>query len=287
MTSYDRAVEAAEWLRPRLPIRPVLGITLGTGGGSDVSFLKELIRFPFGDIPHFDATGVKSHVGELVAGMVGEVPVICLAGRYHYYEGRSMEHIVHPVRTLHMLGCLGVIFTNAAGGIHPEQQPGDLVLLRDHINLMPDNPLRGPNDDRLGPRFPDMLHAYDPQWREQAQLAAGKKGLTLLEGVYVGLAGPNLETAAEYTFLHRIGGDLVGMSTVPEVIAARHCGMKVAGVSVVSNVCYPPERMQPTSLESVITTVESARIRLYHLLEAWIPLLVKKTIPSESCISME
>jgi purine-nucleoside phosphorylase len=273
MSPYDRAAEAADWLARQLPVRPLLGITLGTGGGREVPFLHEHLRIPYAQIPHFAATGVESHAGELIAGMIGEVPVICLAGRYHYYEGWPMAHIVHPVRTLRLLGCTGILLTNAAGGIHPEQQPGDLVLIRDHINLIPDNPLRGLNDDRLGPRFPDMLDAYDPVWRTLARQAASKMGLDLTEGVYVGLAGPNLETGAEYTFLHRIGGDLVGMSTVPEVIAARHCGLNVAAVSVVSNVCYPPERMQPTSLESVIATVTSARDRLYTLLENWIPLI--------------
>jgi len=268
---YDLAQEAAHALREQLPFLPVIAITLGTGGGGEGLFFEEHHRIPFPEIPHFPATSVQSHRGDLILGRLGDIPLACLSGRYHYYEGHSMNTVVHPVRTLALLGCKGFIFTNAAGGLHPDQQAGDLVLLRDHINLMPDNPLRGSNDERLGPRFPDMLHAYDPDWRLAAHQAAGTLGMVLKEGVYAALPGPNLETPAEYAYLHRIGADLVGMSTVPEVIAARHMGLRVAAVSVVSNVCYPPERIAPTSVEDVIAAVAAAREKLYRLLQAWIP----------------
>lgn len=270
---YDMALEASDRLKERLPFLPVLGLTLGTGGGGELSFLEEAVRVPYGEIPHFRSTGVASHRGELVLGRVGGVPVAVLSGRFHHYEGLPMAQVVHPVRTLGLLGVQGMIFTNAAGGLGADQEQGDLVLLRDHINLLPDNPLRGPNDERLGPRFPDMSDAYDPAWRAAARQAAQEVGTPLREGVYAALAGPNLETPAEYLYLHRIGADLVGMSTVPEVLAARHMGLRVAGLSVVSNVCYPPERIRPTSVEDVIAAVEAAHGKLYRLLEHWIPAL--------------
>lgn len=273
MSAYERAEDAAAWLRQQLPYLPKYGLTLGTGGGGSLDFMEETMRIPYGDIPHFIAPSVKSHQGSIILGMVGDTPLAVLAGRSHYYEGLSIQEIVHPVRTLGRLGCAGMIFTNAAGGLHPDQQAGDLVLLRDHINLIPDNPLRGQNDERLGPRFPDMSDAYDAAWRQLGMNAASRIPLRLLEGTYVSLPGPNMETPAEYTWLHRIGGDLVGMSTVPEVIAARHMGMKVAGLSVVSNVCYPPERIQATTVEMVIAAVNEAHGRLYLLLKEWIPTL--------------
>ncbi len=268
--AWDLAGEAAEWLQQAIGSRPRLAITLGTGGGQTTGLFPVEVRIPYREIPHFMTTGVESHAGEITTGVLGGVPVICLSGRFHYYEGWSMAAIVHPVRTMARLGCEGMIITNAAGGLHPDHNPGDLVLLRDHINLMPDNPLRGVNDERMGPRFPDMMAAYDPAWRQAAHRAASHLRMSLHEGVYAGLAGPNLETPAEYLFLHRIGADLVGMSTVPEVIAARHCGMRVAALSVVSNVCYPPERISHTTHASVIDTVAHARQRLYELLTEWV-----------------
>jgi purine-nucleoside phosphorylase len=268
---YDLAREAARVLRERLPFLPAIAITLGTGGGGGDLFFEENMRIPFPEIPHFPSTSVQSHRGELILGRLGEIPLVCLSGRYHYYEGQTMATIVHPVRTLGLLGCKGFIFTNAAGGLHPDQEAGDLVLLRDHINLLPDNPLRGPNDERLGPRFPDMLHAYDPDWRQAAHRSADALCMVLREGVYAALPGPNLETPAEYRYLHGIGADLVGMSTVPEVIAARHMGLRVAAVSVVSNVCYPEHRIRATSVEDVIAAVAAAREKLYRLLHNWIP----------------
>lgn len=272
-TPYEMAREAADWLQERLPFLPFLGLTLGTGAGGQLGFLEEAMRLPFGDIPYFRPTAVAGHRGELLLGRVGGVPVAVLSGRFHYYEGHPMTQVVHPVRTLGLLGVQGMIFTNAAGGLGEGQEQGDLVLLRDHINLMPDNPLRGVNDERFGPRFPDMSDAYDPAWRNAATAAAQQEGLTLREGVYAALAGPNLETPAEYLYLHRIGADLVGMSTVPEVLAARHMGLRVAGLSVVSNVCYPPERIRPTTGEDVIAAVEAAHGPLYRLLARWIPAL--------------
>jgi purine-nucleoside phosphorylase len=234
--------------------------------------MEAVTTIPYTDIPHFVASSVQSHQGALILGRVGSVPVICLAGRSHYYEGLPMHQIVHPVRTMALLGCEGIIFTNAAGGLNPDYEAGDLVLLRDHINQIP-NPLNGPNESRFGPRFPDMMAAYDPTWRQAAIRAAGQINVKLSEGVYVALPGPNLETPAEYNYCRIIGADLVGMSTVPEVIAARHIGLKVAALSVVSNVCFPLERIRPTTVDMVIATVNNAHNQLYKLLSHWIPLI--------------
>ncbi len=270
MGAFEHAEEAAIWLQQKTGVRPTLGIVLGTGGGDASALMENPVSIPFGDIPHFHVPTVLSHQGRLLIGTIHGIPVACLAGRFHTYEGLPMDDIVHPIRTLGRWGVDGVILTNAAGGIHPDHQAGDLSLIRDHINLMGKNPLTGPNDERLGTRFPDMLHAYDPSWRALAKSCAADLDIPLHEGVYVGLAGPNLETPAEYAFCHRMGGDLIGMSTVPEVIAARHIGLKVGAVSVVTNVCYPPERIQETSHEDVVASVEGAREKLYRFLRAWV-----------------
>ncbi|MEZ5030509.1 MAG: purine-nucleoside phosphorylase [Saprospiraceae bacterium] len=270
MGAFDHAEEAASWLRQHTGITPTLGIVLGTGGGDASALLDNPRSIPYGDIPHFHVPSVLSHQGLLLVGTIQGIPVACLAGRFHVYEGLPMDDIVHPIRTLGRWGVEGVILTNAAGGIHPDHQAGDLSLIKDHINLMGKNPLTGPNDERFGPRFPDMLHAYDPAWRALAKACSTKLDLPLHEGVYVGLAGPNLETPAEYAFCHRIGGDLIGMSTVPEVIAARHMGLKVSAISVITNVCYPPERILETSHEDVVASVEGAKERLFRLLRGWV-----------------
>lgn len=273
MGAFERAEEAANWLRQKTGIQPRLGIVLGTGGGDASSLLENATAIPFGEIPHFHVPTVLSHQGKLLVGTINKIPLVCLAGRFHTYEGLPMDDIVHPIRTLGRWGVEGVILTNAAGGIHPDHQAGDLSLIRDHINLMGKNPLTGPNDERFGPRFPDMLNAYDPAWRNLAKTCASELGIPLHEGVYVGLAGPNLETPAEYAFCHRMGGDLIGMSTVPEVIAARHMGMKVGAVSVVTNVCYPPERILETTHDDVVASVEGAKERLFRFLRAWVEVI--------------
>lgn len=274
--AYQNASEAAAWLRRTLPFLPRYAITLGTGTGGRLDFMDAVVTIPYSDIPHFAASSVQSHQGALILGRVGVVPVVCLAGRSHYYEGLPMHQIVHPARTMALLGCEGIIFTNAAGGLNPEFEGGDLVLLRDHINQIP-NPLNGPNDARFGPRFPDMMNAYDPAWCKAAMQAAEQLNIKLCEGVYIALTGPNLETPAEYNYCRILGADLVGMSTVPEVIAARHIGLKVAALSVVSNVCYPLDRIQPTTVDMVIATVNTAHEKLYKLLSLWIPLMAEYT----------
>ena len=264
---YERVREAADFLHDAHFGSATTGLVLGTGQDHLLSDFKIIREISYRDIPHFVPSTVASHKGALLYGIWGETPLWIMAGRQHYYEGYDMQEVTFPVRLLHFLGVENLVLTNAAGGLHPEFQGGDLVLIRDHINLMPENPLRGRNDERLGVRFPDMSEAYDTAWRQKGIDAMEKLGYPPHTGVYAALQGPNLETPAEYRFLHTIGADLVGMSTVPEVIVARHCGMKVLAISVVSNVCYPPERIVYTTLESVIHQVHQAGFRVKKLLD--------------------
>ena len=258
LSEYDYVHEAALHLKGRLPFVPKAGIIVGTGLGSWVNALDIIAEIDIADIPHMIRPGVTTHTGRMSFAIIHGVPVAILAGRIHYYEGYSMNEVVRPVRILHEIGCTHLVITNAAGGLNPDFDSGDILLIRDHINLMSDNPLRGPNEERWGSRFPDMMHAYDPMWLKFAQSAAEKSGIKIQTGVYAGNAGPSLETPAEYQFLHTIGADLVGMSAVPEVIAANHIGMKVLALSVVANVCYPPERISVTTVDSALRVLEAS-----------------------------
>ena len=214
------------------------------------------------DIPHFPISTVKSHQSKLLFGTLAGVPIVAMAGRFHYYEGYSMREVTFPIRVLHLLGIEKLILSNVSGSTNAALEAGDIVFVKDHINLQPENPLRGENDERLGPRFPDMLHTYDPQMLQLAEQIAQQNNIKTHRGIYVALQGPNLETPAEYGFLHRIGGDLVGMSTVPEVIVARHSGLSVFVISVVSNKCFPIEEIQMTTLESVIEIAQKAEPKM-------------------------
>ncbi len=255
---YELVREAAAYIKHRMPFAPKVGIILGTGLGTWTKSIDTVAQINTAEVPNMISPKVASHKGSLSFAMIHNVPVAILAGRVHYYEGYEMNEVVRPVRVLHGIGCTHLVTTNAAGGLNAEFDGGDIVLIRDHINLMNANPLRGPNEERWGPRFPDMMHAYDPQWIAFARQQAEILGIKINTGVYAGLAGPNLETPAEYEYLHRIGADLVGMSAVPEVIAAHHIGMKVLAMSVVSNVCYPPDRIRETTVEEVIRVVETS-----------------------------
>ena len=255
---YDQIQEACAWLRTQTDFQPRYGIILGTGLSNLSDEIETVVEIPYGQIPHFPVSTVQSHKGKLVFGMLAGKPVVAMAGRFHYYEGYSMQEVTFPVRVLKFLGIEHLLLSNAAGGLNAAYQAGDLVFIKDHINLQPENPLRGPNDERLGPRFPDMLGAYDRGLNANALAIAKKYNIRAHEGIYFSWQGPNLETPAEYEFLHRIGADVVGMSTVPEVLVARHMVLPVWVVSVVSNQCYPIEAIQETSLEDVIAAVEKA-----------------------------
>jgi purine-nucleoside phosphorylase len=230
--------EAAAVVQRRTAHQPQVGIILGSGLNALADEMEDADRIPYADIPHYGQTSVTGHRGQIVIGRLAGQEVFVMQGRVHAYEGISLQRATLPVRVMHELGIRTLIVTNAAGGLDPSYRPGDLMLIRDHIGLMAmtgGNPLWGPNDDSLGPRFPSMNKAYDPALRRLALKVAGELGIKLLQGVYVGLGGPAFETPAEVRFLRMIGGDAVGMSTVPEVIVARHTGMRVLGISGISN----------------------------------------------------
>lgn len=254
---YKKVQEAAHWIKSSMPFVPKASIILGTGMSSWLEELDIVEEFRITEVPHMVPPTVASHQGRMCFTIINNIPTIILAGRLHYYEGHEMMVVVRPVRILYTLGCRQLLMTNAAGGLNPDFESGDIVAIRDHINLVTEHPLRGPNENRWGPRFPDMTFAYDPDWLAFAKKTGSDLGISIKDGVYAGLPGPSLETPAEYQYLHRIGADLVGMSTVPEVIVARHLGMKVLALSVVTNVCYPQERIKVTTVEDVIQMVES------------------------------
>jgi purine-nucleoside phosphorylase len=235
MDEFIRAESAAQFLLLQTTLRPTIGLVLGSGLGGFADELSEATRIPYANIPSFPRSTAVGHAGQMVIGKVGDVAVAAMQGRVHLYEGYSAREVAFPTRVLGRMGVRALILTNAAGGINLEYRQGALVVITDHINLQGQNPLVGANDDRLGPRFPDMTQAYCKPYREIALRAASRLGKTVYEGVYAGLLGPSYETPAEIRYLRTIGADLVGMSTIPEVIAARHMGLKVLAISCVTN----------------------------------------------------
>ncbi len=258
MDLFEKLEVTVDHIRTLTDQQPRLGFVLGTGLGDLESQIEVICRIPYADIPFFPVATVESHKGELIFGRLFEVPVVAMSGRFHFYEGHSMESLTFPVRVLKKLGIATLVLSNAAGGTNAAYQAGDMVFVRDHINLHYDNPLRGSNDERLGPRFPDMLRTYNRQWNARALQIAHTYGFRAHEGVYFGWPGPQLETPAEYEFIHRVGGDLVGMSTVPEVLVARHMDLPVFVASVVTNVCYPVEAIRETTVAEVIQVAQTA-----------------------------
>lgn len=263
-TLYDDIQRAADVVRARAALTPVVGIILGTGLGGLAEEIAVEAEVPYETIPRFPLSTVESHAGRLLLGRLGGKPVVAMQGRFHRYEGHSLAQVAFPVRVLHALGASTLIVSNACGGMHPLWDAGDLVLLADHINLLGDNPLVGPNDERLGPRFPDMSAPYSPELRAVARDAARELGITLREGTYVAVAGPNLETRAEYRMLRAVGADVVGMSTVPEVIVANHEGMQVLGISIITDQCLP-DALEPADIGRIIETARRAEPSLTRL----------------------
>ena len=255
---FDKIQESKSYILNKVTSTPSVGIILGTGLGDLINEIENKTSIHYSEIPHFPVSTVESHKGELVFGQLGGKEVVAMAGRFHYYEGYSAQEITFPVRVMKAIGIENLIISNASGGLNPHFHPGQIVALSDHINLMPEHPLRGPNDDRLGLRFPDMKYAYSNELLQHAHAASDSIGYKLAEGVYVGFQGPSLETPAEYSFLRKIGGDMVGMSTVPEVIVAKHCELSTLVLSLVSNLCYPPSAIKETSLEDVIEMANQA-----------------------------
>jgi len=262
--------ETIPFLKSKTLIEPKLGIIMGTGMGKVGELIEKDVVIPYEEIPHFATSTVESHDGNLIFGHLRGVPVMAMHGRFHFYEGYDMHTITYPVRTMKALGIGTMIVSNSAGGLNPLFRPGDIVLMTDHINLMGDNPLRGVNDPELGVRFPDMSRAYTPELRELAEKVALETGTRMVQGVYVGLMGPNLETAAEYRFLRSIGADTVGMSTVPEVTVAVHSGMRVLGFSLVTDMCLP-DALEPATLESILSTADKADAKLSDLVAEIVP----------------
>lgn len=243
--------EAVAAIRKRVSAEPEIGIVLGTGLGSlGKSFVQDGV-VPYRDIPHFPVSTVESHAGELAFGKLGGKRVAVMRGRVHYYEGYTMRQVAFPIRVLRGLGTGTLVVTNAAGGMNPDYELGDVCAITDHVNLMGDNPLIGPNDDALGPRFPDMSEPYDRALLRLAERVARERGFPLRRSVFVAVAGPNLETAAEYRFLRQLGADVVGMSLVPENLVAVHGGMRVLALSVVTDRCLP-DHLEPASIPKIL-----------------------------------
>ena len=262
--TVERVERAADVVRARFSRRPDVAIILGTGLGGLAKAIDVEATVEYTDIPGFPLSTVESHAGRLLCGTLAGKTVVAMQGRFHRYEGYSLSQATFPVRVLRALGATTLVVSNACGGMHPLWAPGDLMLLADHINLLGDNPLVGPNDDRLGPRFPDMSAPYDAGLRALAREVAAEQGTVLREGVYVAVTGPNLETRAEYRMLRGIGADVVGMSTVPEVIVAVHGGMRVLGVSIITDQCIP-DTLVPAELATIIATAGRAEPRLTAL----------------------
>jgi purine-nucleoside phosphorylase len=257
----EAAEVAASVVRERFDARPDVAIILGTGLGALAHEIDADVRIDYADIPGFPLSTVESHHGRLLCGTLAGKTVVAMQGRFHRYEGYTLQQVSFPVRVMRALGAETLIVSNACGGLNPLWAAGDLMLIADHINLLGDSPLIGPNDDRLGLRFPDLSEAYDRRLRALARAVAIGAGITLREGVYVAVAGPNLETRAEYRFLRAVGADVVGMSTVPEALVAVHAGMRVLGLSIITDMCLP-DALEPATVDKIISVANRAEPNL-------------------------
>jgi purine-nucleoside phosphorylase len=262
---YDKTQDACAAIQKKWAKRPHAGIILGTGLGSLVNKIHVQAEFDYSEIPHFLKSTATSHRGRLLCGELSGVPVVAMEGRFHMYEGYPLDLITLPVRVMKFLGAQLLMVSNACGGMNPNYQAGDIMLIDDHINLMGGNPLIGINDDRLGPRFPDMSQPYDRRLIREALRIARKSDIVAHQGVFVAVAGPNLETRAEYRFLRQIGADVVGMSTVPEVIVAVHSSMRTVGFSVITDMCLP-DALEAADVSKIIAIANEAEPRLTSLL---------------------
>jgi purine-nucleoside phosphorylase len=256
--------ETTEWLRQRGIDNVEIGIVLGTGLGNLASRIEVIKEFSYNVIPNFPVATIEYHFGKLIYGTLGGKRILACQGRFHYYEGYSMDEVVLPVRVMKVLGAKTVLLSNASGALNLDFKKGSLMLVDDHINLQPANPLRGENDDELGPRFPDMSQPYSNRLNQLLLSIANEKSITLHKGVYVSVQGPNLETRAEYRYLRMIGGDAVGMSTVPEVIACNHMGIPCCCISVLTDEC-DPDNLKSVSVEEIIATAKAAEVFLTEL----------------------
>jgi len=265
-TLFEKVEQATQAIQSQSKLKPVVGIILGTGLGSLTERIKIETAINYADIPHFPVSTAPGHHGRIVLGTLGGKPVITMEGRLHPYEGYNLSDITLPVRVMKALGCETLVVSNACGGMNPQHSKGDIMVIEDHINMLGDNPLIGPNDERLGPRFPDMSQPYDKKLIALARNIAREEKISCHQGVYVAVPGPNLETRAEYRFLRLIGADVVGMSTVPEVIVAVHCGLKTVGFSIITDMCLP-DALEPANIADIIATAQEAEKKLRVLVE--------------------
>ena len=262
-------MEAVNYIRQYYQGQPQVGIVLGTGLGGLVNEIKVEKEIAYNFIPHFPVSTVESHFGKLIFGTIGDKKVVAMQGRLHYYEGYNMAEITYPIRVMALLGIKTLYISNAAGGMNLSYQKGDLMIIDDHINMQAENPLAGPNINVFGPRFPDMSRPYDAKLIQRAMEIAKEEGIRAHTGVYVSVSGPNLETRAEYRFLRMIGADVVGMSTVPEVIVANHMGLRTFAISVVTDLC-DPDHLEPANVPDIIETATQAEPRLTRILSRMI-----------------
>jgi purine-nucleoside phosphorylase len=262
----NQIARALEFIRTKTDARPKIGIILGTGLGRMVKEIKKDVVINYVDIPHFPVSTVESHQGKLIFGTLAGKKIVAMQGRFHLYEGYTLKQITFPVRVMKFLGVENILVSNAVGVLNPLFKKGDVMLISDHINLLGDNPLIGPNDDELGPRFPDMSEAYSKELIALAEQAALDLKIPVKKGVYVAMQGPNLETKAEYRFLRTIGADVVGMSTVPEDIVAVHMGMKVLGFSILTDECFP-DALKPALLEEIIKVATKAEPKMTAIMK--------------------
>jgi purine-nucleoside phosphorylase len=271
---FEQIQEALAQIRKNTDMVPKVGIILGTGLGALAKEIESPLAIPYGKIPHFPLSTVESHAGELVFGKLGPTPVVAMKGRFHRYEGYSLQQVTFPVRVMKALGVENLLVSNACGGMNRSLEPGDLMVIEDHVNLMGDNPLIGKNDDRLGPRWPDMAEPYSKDLITLVERIAWEKRIPLKKGVYVAVTGPNLETKAEYRWLSGFA-DVVGMSTVPEVVVAVHAGLKVLGISVVTDKCIP-DTLEPADIQKIIRHAQEAEPKLTILMREVAMVLGKK-----------
>jgi purine-nucleoside phosphorylase len=267
LDQFDKITEAAAFIAGQWAPRPAVGIILGSGLGGVTGTITDKVTIPYDSIPHFAKSTAHGHAGQLVCGLLEGVPVVVMEGRQHAYEGYPLAQITFPVRVLKRLGAGLLVVTNACGGLNPQYRTGDLMVIDDHINLLNDNPLIGINDERLGPRFPDMSAPYTPALIDAALETARRENFACHRGVYVAVTGPNLETRAEYRFLRGIGADVVGMSTVPEVIVAVHAGLEVLGISVITDMCLP-DHLEVATVENILAVARGAEPKLRALITA-------------------
>lgn len=264
MSLYEQVEEAAAAVKKRTKVKPRFAIVLGTGLGKLAEEIETDAVIDYPEIPHFVTSTVETHAGHLLVGKLEGQPVVAMSGRFHMYEGYNTKEISFPVRVMRALGAEILLISNVSGGMNPQYAPGDLVIIEDHINLLGENPLVGPNDERLGPRYPDMSAPYDRELIELAKRISLEEGIQAHTGVYVALTGPTLETRAEYRFLRFIGADVVGMSTVPEVIVGVHAGFRILGISVVTDECLP-DRLKPADIRDIIAVANEAEPKLTRM----------------------